>query len=195
MRIRATAGGAGRFDEALQQLETARRLEPFSVLFSHYVGRVHYIARHYADAERELKTTNELDPSYPWTSFFLALTYQQANRLDEAVAQRQRYWSLMQVAPEQVTKLGEAYRAEGYPAVLRMWADWIEGFFRQRGFVTSCELALLHAQLGDREEALTWLERSLQDETRDLIFLKVEPGFDSLRTEPRFQTAVERLGL
>jgi TolB-like protein/Flp pilus assembly protein TadD len=185
----------GRFDEALRELKTARQLEPFSVLFSHYVGRVHYIARRYDEAERELKKTIDLDPNYPWTHFFLALTYQQTNRLDEAVVQRQRYWSLSQVSPDQVARLGEVYRTAGYPAVIRMWVQWIEGFARERGFVTSCELAFLHAQLGDRAQALAWLERALADQTRDLIFLKVEPGVDILRSEPAFVSVLQRLNL
>jgi TolB-like protein/DNA-binding winged helix-turn-helix (wHTH) protein/Flp pilus assembly protein TadD len=185
----------GRFDEALRELKTARQLEPFSVLFSHYVGRVLYIARRYDEAEIELTKTIDLDPNYQWTRFFLALTYQQTKRFDEAVAQRQRYWSLVQVSPEQVAQLGEVYRTEGYPAVIRMWAQWIEGFARERGFVTSCELVFLHAQLGDTKQALAWLERAMADQTRDLIFLKVEPGVDTLRSEPAFVSVLQRLNL
>jgi len=60
------------------------------------------------------------------------------------------------------------------------------------GYLTSTELAMLFAQIGDVDTALMWLERAVDDHTRDLIYLNVEPAFDSLRPDPRFQQLVRR---
>jgi len=54
---------------------------------------------------------------------------------------------------------------------------------------------MLYARLGDKEDSILWLEKAFASHTRDLIYLKVEPQYDPLRSDPRFQAMVKRLGL
>jgi len=183
----------GRFDEALAAAQTAEALDPFSTLISHYVGRIHYFARRYDAAEAKLRKTLELDPNYGWAHLFLAGTYYEMGRLDEAVRHRQRYWSVLGESPEKVKSLGDTYAKGSYPAVLHAWRDWIAGFAEERGFVTSAELALVSGHLGRKDDAFRWLDRAFADHTRDLIYLNVEPGFDPLRKDPRFDTRLKQL--
>jgi serine/threonine-protein kinase len=63
------------------------------------------------------------------------------------------------------------------------------------GPVGSSSIAILHARLGEKDEALRWLERSFESHTRDLIYLKVEPAYDSLRGDPGFDALLRRVGL
>jgi serine/threonine-protein kinase len=66
---------------------------------------------------------------------------------------------------------------------------------RRVGPLGSSAPALLHAQIGDVEEAFSWLQRALDSHTRDLIYVKVEPAYDSLRGDPRFAQIQKRIGL
>jgi hypothetical protein len=64
-----------------------------------------------------------------------------------------------------------------------------------KGPVASSSIAILYSRLGEKEKALEWLEKSFESHTRDLIYLKVEPQYDTLRSDPRFAQMLKRLGL
>lgn len=183
-----------RLDEAITQARRAQELDPFSPLIGHYLGRLYYFSRQYDQAIAEYRKTLELDMNYAWTHLFLAVAYQKKGIYGEAVTHRQKYWSLMGVKPEDVTELGGLYSASGYTSVLRRWVKWVEGFSQRQGYVTSGELALIYAQLEEKEQAFKWLEKAYQDHTRDLIYLKVDPGYDSLRADSRFHDLLRRIG-
>lgn len=89
--------------------------------------------------------------------------------------------------------LQQAGTPEGYRAFLRKRVEWEEKGVK--GPVGSSSLAILHARLGEKDEAFRWLERSFDSHTRDLIYLKVEPAYDSLRVDPRFDALLRRVGL
>jgi TolB-like protein/Tfp pilus assembly protein PilF len=183
----------GRFDEAVAAARRAQELDPFSPLIGHYVGRHLYFARRYPEALAELQKTAELDPNYPWTYVFLYATCERMKNYDQAADFRQRYWGLLGNPAEQSAELNRLHASAGYPAVLRRWAEWLEEGYRQRGYVTSTELALLYAELGKHDQALRWLDRAVQAHTRDLIYLNVEPGFAALRSDPRFTAILQRI--
>jgi hypothetical protein len=106
---------------------------------------------------------------------------------------RQKYWAAMGVAPDRVADLRTAYESGGYDAVRRQWIAWLEGFVRDRGFVTSTELAMLYGALGEHDRAFHWLNQAADDQTRDLIYLRVYPELQPLRPDPRFAAVVERV--
>lgn len=183
---------AGRFDEAITAARRAQRLDPFSPLIGHYIGRLFYFQQQYARAEQEFQRTIEVNPGYTWTHLFRALNFEQVGDFDAALAARQKYWALMGVKPEEVARLGEVYKASGYAGVRREWARWIEGFVQVSGYVTSTELALLNVELKQPDEALKWLERAFNDHTRDLIFLRVQPQLIEFGRDPRFAKLLSR---
>jgi TolB-like protein/DNA-binding winged helix-turn-helix (wHTH) protein/tetratricopeptide (TPR) repeat protein len=185
----------GRHDEALAAVRRAQALDPHSTLIGHYVGRHLYMARRYDEALESLRRTLELDPNYGWTHVFLFLTLEKLNRLDEALGHRQKYLTLIGRDPEEAARLGTRYASAGYPAVLEQWIDMTRGYFDRSGHLTSAEIVHLQAAAGRRDEALDWLDRAVADHTRDLIYLNVDPGYDSLRHEPRYLAHVARLGL
>jgi TolB-like protein/Flp pilus assembly protein TadD len=183
----------GRHDEAIASARRAQQLDPHSPLIAHYVGRHFYIARRYSQAADELRKALELDPNYGWTHVFLFLTYEKLGQLDEAVKHRQKYMTLIGRPVEDATDLGRRYAADGYPAVLEKGMTVTLEYFRQHGHLTSTDLVHSCAYLGRKEEAFRWLDQAFTDHTRDLIFLNVEPGFDSLRSDPRFQAHLRRM--
>jgi TolB-like protein/Flp pilus assembly protein TadD len=184
----------GRLEKAIATAKRARELDPLSTLVSHYVGRLYYFDRQYERAVGEFKRTLELDPNYGFAHFFLALTYDKMGRQDEAMVHAQRYLSLGGKPPQKGVALNELYRSEGFEGIIREWARARERRARQKGFIGSAGLALTYARLGDKEKAFRWLERAYRERTRDLIYLKVDPGYDALRSDPRFQDLVRRVG-
>jgi TolB-like protein/DNA-binding winged helix-turn-helix (wHTH) protein/Flp pilus assembly protein TadD len=184
---------AGRFDEALAAGQRALAIDPYSPLIHHYVGRILFFARRPQQAISHLLKTIEIDPNYAWTRMFLAVAYEQAGDYENALDQRQRYWALMGVPPARVSGLREVYDRDGYAGVRRAWMEWIAGFERQRGFATSTELGLLHAALGEPDIAIDALNRAADAGVRDLVYLRVYPELDPLRSDPRFETLLARV--
>jgi serine/threonine protein kinase/tetratricopeptide (TPR) repeat protein len=180
----------GRFDEALAEAERARSLDPLSPLIAHYIGRIHYFARRYEKALAALNEALDIDPNYAFTHIFIAATYERMGRFDQATEHRQTYLSLIGGSPEEVAALGRVMRRSGYNGVLLKWAETAIAQVNRRGYLTSSEIALVYAQLGRIDDGIGWLKRAVDEGTRDLIYLKVEPGFDPLRRDPRFDQLV-----
>jgi TolB-like protein/Tfp pilus assembly protein PilF len=187
-------GAAGALDDAVASARRAKELDPFSPLIRHYVGRFFYYQRDYDAAILEYRQAIDLDPGYPWSELFLSLTLEQTGRDEESLRHRQRALSLMGTAPGEVQELGEVFERGGYEGVLRQRAADVEARTRELGYVTSTELAQVWLRLGEEQRALDWLERAFEDHTRDLIYVGVEPAFDSLRDEPRFEALLSRMG-
>jgi hypothetical protein len=149
---------AGRFDDALAAARRAQTLDPFSPLIHHNVGRIPLFARRPGEAIAQLRQTLDMSPNYSWAHLFLAVAHEQQGDFAAAAAARQRYWAVMGVPAERVARLKTLFDASGYAAVRREWIDWIQGFVRTDGFVTSAELAILHGALRDTDTALAWLD-------------------------------------
>jgi tetratricopeptide (TPR) repeat protein len=187
-------GAAGRLGDAIASARRAQDLDPFSPLIRHYVGRFLYYARDYEAAILEYRQAIDLDPGYPWSELFLSLALEQTGRHPEALQHRQRALTLMGAPPFVTRALEEAFERGGQQALLRERAADLEQRAEELGYVTSTEVAQVWLQLGDEERALRWLERAFEDHTRDLIYLAVEPVFDSLRKDPRFLALISRQG-
>jgi serine/threonine-protein kinase len=88
--------------------------------------------------------------------------------------------------------LGHAYAAAGKPAEARRILEDLHALAKKR-YVLPYGFALIHIGLGENEEALEWLERACQDRNGMMAFLQVEPRFDPLRDDPRFQDLLRRM--
>lgn len=183
----------GRHDEAIAEARRAQQLDPYSPLIAHYVGRHLYMARRYEQAVKELRKALELDPNYGWTHVFLFLTYEKLGQLDEAVKHRQKYMTLIGRPVEDATDLGRRYAAGGYPAVVERGIAVTLQYFKANGHLTSTDIVHSCSYLGRKDEAFRWLDQAFTDHTRDLIFLNVEPGFDPLHSDPRFQARLRQM--
>lgn len=185
----------GRHDEAIAAARRAQQIDPHSPLIGHYVGRHLYMARRYEAAREELERTLDLDPNYGWTHVFLFLTYEQMGRLDDALRHRQKYLTLIGRSAVEASDLGRLYASGGYAAVTRKWIDITMEYFKRNGHVTSADLVHAYSSLGLKDEAFRWLDRAFEDHTRDLIYLNVDPGFDPLRSDNRYQARLRQMQL
>jgi tetratricopeptide (TPR) repeat protein len=184
----------GRFDQSIAQLQRALQIDPLSGDHNHALGRIYYFARQNDKAIAQFRKAIELDPNNYWAHFFLSIVYEREQHFDEAVQEWQRAAAIAGgKALDQVASVKEIYRGRGYEAVLRKRIEFEES--KVRGPVISSSIAILYARLGEKEKAFEWLEESFRSHTRDLIYLKVEPQYDPLRSDPRFTRMLERVGL
>jgi serine/threonine-protein kinase len=194
----------GRLDQAVGESRRALELDPLSPAVGHTLGRLLYFSRDYPAAIAQHRRTLEVDPQSFWTHFFLSAALEQTGAWGEAAREWARAQTLAipgrdarppELPADLARTLAAAETAEGYRAFLRKRLGWEDKLSFVHFPVGSSSLAILHAKLGDKDAALRWLERSFDSHTRDLVFLKVEPAYDSLRDDPRFTDLLRRVGL
>ena len=182
----------GRQDEALREILKARALDPLSPLISTTLGWHYYVSRQTDLAIEQLKKTLDFAPNYSPARRLLEVCYEQKAMHQEAVAERQKALTLSG-NPELAASIGQDFAVSGYTAVLQ---DWLEGLLElsRREYLSPYEIAQVYARLGNREETLTWLEKGFQERDSRIVALKVEPAFESLRSDTRFRGLIKRVG-
>jgi TolB-like protein/DNA-binding winged helix-turn-helix (wHTH) protein/Tfp pilus assembly protein PilF len=183
----------GRLEEGIAQSRQALALDPLSPDVNHYLGRLYYFDHDLDRAVAQLRTALELDPRNIWAHLFLGLTYELQGKDDGAALHRVRAALLGGASPEIIAKWQEEYERLGYAALRLKILDFEAA--QTRLPLTSSSLALGYARLGETEKAIEWLEKAFASHTRDLIYLKVEPSYDPVRDDPRFQALLGRLRL
>ena len=182
---------AGRSDEAIAMARRSVELDPFSTLAIDDYGRTLYFARRYDEAIAQYDRAMRLDRNDTIALWFRVYAQIAAKREDAALE------SIAEIVkgagPERVTYLRELYRTGGFPAVARKWAERDIVAAQGTPFIRSTGIASRYAMAGDRDLAFEWLERAYDSHTRDLVYIRVEPGFDSVRNDPRFATLVTKV--
>ncbi len=181
----------GQHEQAMTEINRARMLDPLSTIASAYVSFVLYYARQYDQAIEALKETLELDRNFPVAHFVLGYCYAAKGMYAEAIAAYQEAIMLGEDSPSVQIYLGYAYAKAGEreraQAILKRLKT-------SEGYVSPSELALLYESLGEREQAFESLEKAFAAHDLQLQYLGVEPTFDPLRADPRFQDLLRRVG-
>lgn len=184
----------GRFDQAIRQLERARKLDPLSLVINSSLGVAAYFARRYADAEDAFSQALDLDTTFGFAYFFLGQTLVERGRLAAAIDILEEAQRLSGNSAETTAALGYAHaRAGAFEEARQVLAELTRTAEKQ--YVSPSLVAQIHAGLGETEAALGRLEEALDLRATDLAWLKVRPVFDPLREEPRFQALLARMGL
>jgi DNA-binding SARP family transcriptional activator/TolB-like protein len=184
----------GRCDESIAELKLAGELDPLSLVISADLGRAYYYARRYDRALGQEAGTLELDSNFWLSHINLGRAYTQKGMHAEAVGELHKARELSAGNTEVLSFLGFAYAAAGERVAALETLRELNGL-AERGHVPPYHLAVVHAGLGEKEQALGWLERAFDKHAVDLFTLKVEPMFDGLRADPRFTNLLRRVGL
>jgi TolB-like protein/tetratricopeptide (TPR) repeat protein/predicted Ser/Thr protein kinase len=188
----------GRFDEALDHYRRALEVEPLSSAIGSDFGIALYYARRYDQAIAELTKVIEADPKFSRTHHYLARVYAQRGQYREALDEQQKGWLVAGDNPDGVAHRSAAIReALGRSGAPGFWQQLRKLEVEKTNHPSDWEhdVAALYARLGDRDQALAWLERAYTKRTFELLFLKVAPEWDKLRGDPRFDDLLRRIGL
>jgi len=180
----------GRYDEAIAEAKHAQELDPLSPAVSGEVADALQFARKYDDAIGQYKKTLQMDPNYPQVHWGLASTYAEKKMYPEAVAEWQTALILLGESTLAAT-LGEAYRVSGFQGFLKSWIDkWPKDFLAsERAYY----VAGLYAMLGKKNEAVRWLQQAYKEPGGLMVYLKFDPVFDPIRSDPDFQAIVQKI--
>jgi TolB-like protein/DNA-binding winged helix-turn-helix (wHTH) protein/Flp pilus assembly protein TadD len=185
---------AGRFDEARAAAKRASELDPLSAMFDMEVGITFYYARRYDEAIAQFEKTLNLEPRYVDAYQFLGQAYEQKKMFAQAIATYQKGIAQAERNPSLVALLGHAYALAGERNKARQTLDELREMSKHN-YVSPYLFAVVYAGLGDKDQTFAWLDKAFQDRSYFLIWLKVEPQFDSLRDDSRFQDLLRRVGL
>lgn len=183
---------SGRHSEAIAAYARVLELDPISRVYIGHFGLILYRARRYDESILQCKKAIEIDPHYANALWFLALSLEQKNDLAGAIAKLEEAVSISE-GPHYRALLGRAYALAGESTKAIDILDELTAL-SQRRYVSPFDIAVVHAGLGDEASAFQWLEEAYQQRVFRIIELTM-PMFDSLRSDPRWQDLVRRVGL
>ncbi len=190
----AMLAATGRFDESHVEARRAHELEPFSLTINSDLGRHLYYAGKYEEALAAHRETLELDRDYARAHAELGYVLTKMGRHGEATAAFQQSLILDKDSISALAGLGHAYAVSGQKKQAAQVIEQLKEMSARR-YVSPYYLAVVRAGLGEREQALAHLEQAAQERFNWLVFIRVEPQFESLRAEPRFAALLQRIGL
>ena len=193
LRFAEFLSNSGRHDEALAELAVAQELDPLSLLIASNRGRFLYHARRYDDAIRELQQTLTVSPSRLFTWVFLGMAYDEKGMHAEAFQSFERAAALTHGTPG--VGAAHAYATAGRIDEARHVLRDLEDVSRDDDVRDWFFFAGVHAALGERDLAFTWLDRALENDDYFLTFAKESPWMDPLRSDPRFGELLRHIGL
>jgi tetratricopeptide (TPR) repeat protein len=182
----------GRFDEAITEGKRAVGLDPLSPIINADLGDELFMARRYDEAIAQLRTALEVDPTFYYTHYSLGLALQLKGDVPAAIAEYTKAQQLSDDLRARVQLATVKAQSGEKEAAVQMLAE-LEELSRHR-YVRSYPCALLYLSVGNRDEALRWLEQGITDHEGPYIaWIKVDPQLDPLRGDPRFEALVQKV--
>lgn len=185
----------GRFDSGLAEIRRARELDPLSLVINQDLGYTLYCARRYDEALEQLRKTLEMDPSFPPTHWALMQVYEAQGKFREAHEHGMKTLSQAYRDASRMAQIDQAYKKGGWTARAKKRIELLAEARKRNGFAPAYWTAEAYTNLGKKDLAITWLERAADERFYRVVYIKADPKFDSLRSEPRFQALLRRLGL
>ena len=183
----------GRPREAIAQIKRAQEIDPVSLSTNAVMGRVFFMARQYDQAITQCRKTIEMNPAHPRAYLYLARVYEQKGMFPEA-------WTNYQKSRKLMGYQTESRGHQGTPKDLDAQSFWKQRLAwaqddRKHGRNASFDMAGAYTNLGDKDRAFRWLEKSYQEHSAWMAELKINPMNDPLRSDPRFQNLLKRMKL
>jgi len=182
----------GRVDESIAMSRAAVEIDPLSPRAGKALAEHYFLARQYDEAIKQYDKTRELFPNYPLIN--PGPSYERKGLYDKAIAEYLDTEARWGMGAESIGILRQAYAGAGWQGYWEKRLDLAKGQGKRRP-VQPTFLAWLYAELGDKDKAIEWLQRALEEHDMVLVELGVSPVWDSLRSDPRFVELVRRIGL
>ncbi|HEX8140833.1 MAG TPA: protein kinase [Pyrinomonadaceae bacterium] len=181
----------GRYEDATEEIKKAQQLDPLSLIINANKGYYLYFARQYDAAIEQYRRTLEIDPNFGVGRFYLAQAYVQKRMYAEAIGEFQKLRTATGQDLEADAALAHAYARSGKrEEAERILTEMKE--LQQTRYVSPLYIATVYAGLGDADQAIEWLDKAFDARHPGLVLIKVDPMFDSLRSDRRFQELLRR---
>lgn len=180
-------------EEAIARIERAQSLDPVSLAVKGEAARIYYYLRHYDEAITVTRQILEMEPGAYFARWISAICYEQKDEYDRAIAEYEAA-TLFANTPRMRVQAGYAYARSGRTSEAEQLVQGLVEHAKQ-SYVSPVFIAQIYIALGRKDDAFQWLEKGCQDRDLRMVFTKVSPRLDSLRSDPRFTALLQRIGL
>jgi TolB-like protein/DNA-binding winged helix-turn-helix (wHTH) protein/Tfp pilus assembly protein PilF len=182
----------GRHEEAFSEIHRAHDLDPLSVPINTDIGFELYYARRYEEAITQLRSVLQTSPKFPLAHLWLGRAYEQKGMYAEAITEFQQAGTALKDWPVIIAAAGHAYARWGHKSDATAALGRMNELTKEE-YVTPYGVALIYAGLDDRQQAMNWLQDAYEDRSHWLVWLNLDPRFDNVRSDPRFQELLQRM--
>jgi len=186
----------GNLDQVLVHLRRAIELDPLNLNGQDNLGEAYLYTKEYDKSIEQLNKTLEIDPTFAGARFHLARAYFLAGKYDLWMEELERDARFLN-DPNDMAVADAAkreYPKSGYRGALKRVVALREEQAK-RIYIDPARIALVYASLGEKEQAFDWLEKAYGEKSDRLPYIKVDPAYDSLRSDPRYADLLHRMGL
>ena len=183
----------GEFKKAFKEIHTALSLDPNSRVISVDVGWFYQYSREYDQAVQYIKNTLELEPNFIIAHLNLGFTYTLQGKYEEAIQSFHKAKELSGDYPLSLAALSYSLAVSGGKAEAVELLHKLEEISKSR-YVPALYFALIYMGLGDNDQAFHWIERGFEEHSGYLLYFKVDPKVDRLRSDPRFKEILRKIG-
>jgi tetratricopeptide (TPR) repeat protein len=181
----------GKLPDAMAEAERGVELDPISARSFRDAGFTYYFSRRYDQALSMIRRAHALNINLPDEGFLLGDIYAEKGMYEKSIGEFRKLGD----SPHSIGHLGNAYARAGQTDAARNAIAQLQKSISKQGGVGMYEMALVYAGLGDKNEAFTWLEEAYKMRNEGLTNLKIDPCLDPLRSDPRFNDLMRRVGL
>jgi len=187
----------GRFDEAVEEIRKTQDIDSLSPLINCEFGRILFYSGKYEQAINALQKTIERYPEFSQTHLYLGMAYLQKSRYEDALLEFQKPSQKESVDRQRIEQLGWqgiVYEKMGNRNEAQIRLDELVDRFKYQ-WSMPYSTAILYFALGERDEGFRWLEKAYENRDYRICLLKIDPVFDGVREDPRFQEMLKKVGL
>ena len=183
-----------RMDESIAESKLALELDPFTSAMTFCTGWHCLTTADYDEAIGLARKGLQMSPESAWARVILGWAYEQKSMLSEAIAEFENALSHWKDGSLPLSSLAHTYGILGRKEEAR---EILEKLLKmtERTYVPAYDIAVVHMGLGEKEQALEWLNKALEERSGFLVYIKCDRRFDGLRTDPRYEALLNRIGL
>jgi len=182
----------GRNGEAVAEVQKAASLDPLSLIISSDLAEELLIAHRYDEATEQTRKTINMDSFFAPAHYVLGQAFVQKHMYQEAIAELQKAIELSEGSTAFTANLAYAYAVSGRRDEAVKLLNDLKNRSRN-GFSNAAEIALVYVGLDQKEQAMAWLEKAFEERFSPWVLMR--PTFDPIRSDPRFQDLLHRIGL
>jgi tetratricopeptide (TPR) repeat protein len=184
----------GRIDEAISRMLVAQSVDPVSAIIARDLATMYYYKRDFETALERCDSAIELNPHFPVTYLTLALVQEQRNELDESEAALERAVHLAPRSPRSIGALARLFAITNRRRRAFKMLHELEALAKDR-YVSPFEFASLYFCLDQVDESQEWLSKAIDNRSFELLAIKADPRYVSLRAHPQLAPLIARVGV